>query len=65
MTPSPRAYRKWTSVRASGAALGGGRQRQFRARLLVHLQREDLAETRGAATAVQHGIAANLQLQAV
>ena len=46
-------------------ALGGGRQRQFRARLLVHLQREDLAETRGAATAVQHGIAADLQLQAV
>ena len=29
-------------------ALGGGRQRQFRARLLVHLQREDLAETRNA-----------------
>src|SRR6185437_12344714 len=44
---------------------GGGRQRQFRAWLLVHLQREDLAETRGAATAVQHGIAADLQLQAV
>jgi hypothetical protein len=46
-------------------ALGGGRQRQFRARLLVHLQREDLAETRGAAIAVQHGLAADLQLQAV
>ena len=44
MTPSPRAYRIWTSV---------------------HLEREDLAETRGAATAVQHGIAADLQLQAV
>jgi hypothetical protein len=44
-------------------ALGGGRQRQFRAGLLVHLQREDLAETRGAATAVQHGLAADLQLQ--
>ena len=46
-------------------ALGAGRQRQFRARLLVHLQREDLAKTRDVATGVQHGVAADLQLQAV
>jgi len=46
-------------------ALGAGRQRQFRARLLVHLQREDLAKTRDAGTGVQHGVAADLQLQAV
>ena len=45
--------------------LGAGRQRQFRARLLVHLQREDLAKTRDAGTGVQHGVAADLQLQAV
>jgi hypothetical protein len=46
-------------------ALGGGRQRQFRARLLVHLECEDLAETRDATTVVQHGIASYLQSQAV
>jgi hypothetical protein len=45
--------------------LGGGRQGQFRARLLVHLQREDLAKTQDAVAGVKHGIAAHLQLQGV
>ena len=40
-------------------ALGGGRQRQFRGRLLVELESEDLAEAQNA-TVLQHGIAADL-----
>jgi hypothetical protein len=44
---------------------GGQRQHQLRARLLIHLQSEDLTETRNAAAVVQYGIAADLKLQAV
>ena len=45
-------------------ALGGGRQGQFRSRLLVEFESEDLAEA-GNAAVLQHGIAADLQLQGV
>ncbi len=45
-------------------ALGGGRQGQFRSRLLVELDSQDLAEA-GNAAVIQHGIAAHLQLQGV
>ena len=44
---------------------GGQGQHQLRARLLIHLQSEDLTETRNAAAVVQYGVAADLKLQAV
>ena len=63
-TPSPRVPEMDLGPGLRGT-LGGRRQGQFRARLLVHLQREDLAKTRDAVTGVKHGIAAHLQLQGV
>jgi hypothetical protein len=43
----------------------GGRERQFRPRLPVEFEDEDLAEARDAAAVLNHGIAADLQVQGV